>query len=385
MPEEILSDHPERLRAVFVSACNPLRAYPDTTAYEKAFGKLDLLVVNDIVMSESARLAHYVLPCRTFYEAWDATFFPWTYPDVYFQMRRPVVEPPDQCLEAAQIHTLLADKLGIIPEISEEVQQAAAEDRLTYGARLMEWAAGEPGAMAAMPFVLAQTLGRAWDSAAKAALWGMLMTAPKVFRKNAARVGFETGIDQGDRIFQALLDAPEGLWVGRADVDNPMEAVRTPSGKIEIFIPELADQARALDAVSETEALNLPVEFPLILNAGRHTKYNANTLMRNPAWNKDKRACTVAVNPSDAEAMGLADGQQVRVTTEAGSEVGELQVSDQVRQGTVLIPHGFGLIYAGKSYGINVNYLTKNTNRDPLGTPLHRFVPCRIEGMTNVK
>jgi anaerobic selenocysteine-containing dehydrogenase len=81
--------------------------------------------------------------------------------------------------------------------------------------------------------------------------------------------------------------------------------------------------------------------------------------------------------------MGLADGQQVCVTTEAGSDVGELQVSDQVRQGTVLIPHGFGLIYAGKSYGINVNYLTKNTNRDPLGTPLHRFVPCRVEGAAN--
>ena len=64
MPEEILSDHPERLRVVHVSACNPLRAYPDTTAYEKAFGELDLLVVNDIVMSETARLAHYVLPCR---------------------------------------------------------------------------------------------------------------------------------------------------------------------------------------------------------------------------------------------------------------------------------------------------------------------------------
>ncbi|MEJ2167584.1 MAG: molybdopterin-dependent oxidoreductase, partial [Desulfobacterales bacterium] len=110
MPEEILSDHPERLRAVCVSACNPLRAYPDTAAYEEAFSRLDLLVVSDIVMSETARLAHYVLPCRSYYESWDATFFPWTYPDVFLQMRRPVVDPPGQCLEASQIFTRLADK-----------------------------------------------------------------------------------------------------------------------------------------------------------------------------------------------------------------------------------------------------------------------------------
>jgi anaerobic selenocysteine-containing dehydrogenase len=380
MPEEILSAHPERLRAVYVSACNPLRAYPDTTAYENAFGKLDLLVVNDIVMSETARLAHYVLPCRTFYEAWDATFFPWTYPDVYFQLRRPVVDPPAQCLEAAQIHTLLADKLGLIPEIPDGLHQAAGGDRMTFGAKLMEWAGTEPKAMAGMPFVLAKTLGREWDSAAKAGLWGLLMTAPQVFRKNAARIGFEPGTDQGDRIFQALLDTPEGLWVGRADVDKPMEGIKTPSGKIEIYIPELAEQARSLDAAGETEELRLPDEFPLILNAGRHMKYNANTLMRNPEWNKGRRACTVAVNPADAESLNLTDGQQVRVTTAAGSEVGELQTSDQVRPGMVLIPHGFGLLYEGNVYGINANRLTQSTHRDPLGTPLHRYVPCRVEG-----
>ncbi|MCP4667318.1 MAG: molybdopterin dinucleotide-binding protein, partial [Deltaproteobacteria bacterium] len=100
----------------------------------------------------------------------------------------------------------------------------------------------------------------------------------------------------------------------------------------------------------------------------------------NPEWNKGKRACTVALNPADAEALGLSDGQHVRVTTEAGSESGELEVTEQVCQGMVLIPHGFGLIYDGDVYGINVNRLTKNTHRDPMGTPMHRFVPCRVEG-----
>ncbi len=53
---------------------------------------------------------------------------------------------------------------------------------------------------------------------------------------------------------------------------------------------------------------------------------NINTLMRNPEWNKGKRACTIAINPDDAGTLGLTDGQSVRVVTEAGSAVGELQV-----------------------------------------------------------
>ncbi len=379
LPEEILNDHPERLRAVYVSACNPLRSYPDTTAYEESFSKLDLLVVNDIVLSETARLAHYVLPCRTFYESWDGTFFPWTFPKVFFQMRRPIVSPPEKCLEASQIFTLMADKLGLIPEIPEAVYAAAKEDRFTFGAKLMEWAATVPESLAAMPFVLAKTIGKEWDSAALAGLWGVLMTAPKAFRKNAARIGFEPGMDQGDRIFQALLDTPEGLWVGEVDPEENFKAIKTPSGKVEVFVPELEEEAKNLDAASEDNDLKLPDEFPFILNAGRHTRYNINTLIRGQEWNKGKRACTVSVNPADAEALGFEDGQNVKVTSEAGSEVGELQVSAQIRKGTVLIPHGFGLIYGDTVYGLNVNKLTKNTHRDLLGTPMHRFIPCRIE------
>ncbi|MCP3955146.1 MAG: molybdopterin dinucleotide-binding protein, partial [Desulfobacterales bacterium] len=197
--------------------------------------------------------------------------------------------------------------------------------------------------------------------------------------KNAARIGFEPGMDQGDRIFQALLDTPEGIWIGEADPEDNFKAIKTPSGKVEVFVPELEEDARNLNDASETDGLKLPDEFPLILSAGRHTRYNINTLIRGQEWNKGKRACTVSLNPADAEAIGIADGQNVKVTTTAGSEVGELQVSEQVRKGTVLIPHGFGLLYGNEVYGLNVNYLTQNTHRDLLGTPMHRFVPCRIE------
>ncbi|MEJ2642629.1 MAG: molybdopterin-dependent oxidoreductase, partial [Desulfosarcinaceae bacterium] len=40
LPEEIKSDHPQRLRAALVSAVNPLRSWPDTQALEAAFGQL---------------------------------------------------------------------------------------------------------------------------------------------------------------------------------------------------------------------------------------------------------------------------------------------------------------------------------------------------------
>jgi anaerobic selenocysteine-containing dehydrogenase len=116
--------------------------------------------------------------------------------------------------------------------------------------------------------------------------------------------------------------------------------------------------------------------------AGRHTSINANSLMRNPAWNEGKRACTLAMHPRDGEKLGLIDGQLARITTEAGSAEIEVEITTEVRRGTVMIPHGFGMDYPGDIYGINVNRLTKNTHRDHFtATPLHRYVPCRVEAV----
>ena len=71
-----------------------------------------------------------------------------------------------------------------------------------------------------------------------------------------------------------------------------------------------------------------------------------------------------------------------RITTEAGEETIEVEVTKAARIGQVIIPHGFGLVYNGKTYGVNVNRLTKNTHRDRIAaTPLHRYIRCRIEGV----
>ncbi len=380
MPEEILSGHPQRLRAVLCSQSNPLRSYADTTAFERAFKELDLLVTCELAMTETAALSHYVLPARSGYESWDTTFFTWTWPEIYLQLRRPVVEAMGQPLEVAEIFTRLAARLGLIPAIPDSLRQAAKGDRLGFGMALMAYAQGEPLAQKMSPFVLAQTLGQELGSANLAALWGLLMSAPKEFRQNAARAGFAPGPAQGEAIFQALLANPQGLVIGRCDPEENLAALRTEDGKINVFVPEMADWLRAVEPEAEGRSLAGDAEFPLVLHAGRHMDMNANTLMRDPAWNQGRRACTVALNPQQAQALGLSDGQAVRVSTAAGSEVGELEVSEDVRPGTVLIPHGFGLQFQGASVGLNVNRLTSAGHRDPLaGTPLHRYVPCRVQ------
>jgi anaerobic selenocysteine-containing dehydrogenase len=246
----------------------------------------------------------------------------------------------------------------------------------------MKYVGANPASLGAMPFILAKTLGPELGSGNLAALWGLLQTSPKDFRKNAERRGFKPGPAMMEDIYQAILDNPGGLWIGKCDTANNMAMIRTEDGRLNVHVPEMDEWVRSIEPESEAEAIELDEQYPFILMAGRHMDMNANTLMRNPAWNKDKRACTAAMNPVDAEKLNLNDGQTVRVTTEAGTVEVELEVTDSTKKGQIIIPHGFGLVYEGKVYGANVNRLTKNTYRDKFaGTPLHRYVPCRIEAV----
>jgi len=383
MPEEILSDQPDRLRAVMISACNPLRSFADTSAYEEAFRSLELLVTVDIAMTETAALSHYILPARSAYESWDGG--PGGgFPKVFMQTRQPVLEPEGEQIEAGEIFLRLADRLGLIPEIPETLYEAAdSGDRLKYGASLVEYLQSNPKAGRAMPYILGKTLGKKLGSVQLASLWGLLQNLSPSFQEMAARVGYHPGPGIGEEIFQATLDHPEGLWIGEADVDtwDHFKAIATEDGRISLDVPEMADWIQEIDPALESEKLEEgEEEYPFIMSSGRHWDVNANTQMRDPAWNKGKRACTALMHPGDAEEFGFSDGQMVKVTTEAGEEKIEIQVTDTTRPGYIMIPHGFGLVYQGETYGANANRLAKNTHRDQIAaTPLHRYIRCRVE------
>ena len=381
LQEEIMHDHPQRLRAVLCSASNPLRSYADTTAYEKAFARLDLLVVADIAMSETAALAHYVLPCKTAFESWEGN--PGRgFSEVIARMRPPVIQAEGEQKENGEIFTLLAEAMGLIPPIPESLHTAAQSGSLMeYRQKLGEYLVSSPEGGKALPFIVAKTLGKALGSVHLASLFPLFIQLSKSRQEDSAKAGFPPGPDQGLSIFQAIRSHPEGILIEVRDPEKNLEALLTKNKKIQLYNPEVDDWIKKIDAVNEAEQLRLDENFPLILMAGRHMDMNSNTNMRDPAWNKDKRACTLAINPSDAEALGIADKQLVRVVTEAGEEDIEAEVTQDARKGQVIMPHGFGLVYDGVKYGANVNRLAKNTNRDFVGTPMHRYVPCRVEAV----
>ncbi len=385
MPEEILNDHPDRLRAVMVSAANPLRSFADTSAYEKAFKQLDLLVTVDIAMTETASLSHYVLPALSAYESWDgggATGFPKT----FMQFRRPVVEPEGEQIEAGEIFTRLADRLGFIPPIPASLYEAAeGGNRLQFGGALMVFLKDHPEAGRRMPYILSKTLGKKLGSGNLASLWGRLQTLPAPAQERAVRAGFISGPGLGDAVFQAVIDHPQGVYTGECDPEtwDQFQLVATEDRRINLDVPEMADWLKEIDPGAEEKRLRQDENiFPLIMSSGRHWDVNANTQMRDPDWNKGKRACTLTMHPKDAEKFGLHDGQMVKVITEAGEEIIELEVTEMTRPGYAVMPHGFGLVHQGKTYGANANRLAKNTHRDRIaGTPLHRFIRCRVEGI----
>ncbi len=380
MPEEILSENPERLRAVIVSGSNPLRSYADTTRYEEAFSRLDLLVTIEVAMTETARLSHYVLPAKSAYEKWDATFFAWNFPEIYFQMRSPAIAASGEQLEESEIDTRLAEKLGLLPDIPQELYVAAQTSRGEFAMALLNFIQAKPNAAKVLPFIVGKTLGPALGSMNKAALWGLLQTAPADFRANAARAGFDPGLEMGEEIFDKLMESPQGLWIGQSDPDN-LKGLKTADQKVNLYIPELSDWVNEITPEIELRELELSPDYSFILMAGRHIDENANTIMRDPSWNTGRsKACVLAIHPDDAAGMQLSDGDQVRITTKAGSEIIEIKIEDACRRGQVVLPHGFGLVFQNESRGINVNRLTAADHRDRLAaTPLHRYVPCRVE------
>src|SRR4051794_9820011 len=123
IPQEIETPGEGQLRALFVSAGNPVLSVPDGEAMERALGKLDLMVSLDFYVNETNRHADYVLPTTTFLERDDTPVaFLGFYTTPFVQHSDAVVPPAGEAREEWEIVEDLARPLGITPSSVRELR-----------------------------------------------------------------------------------------------------------------------------------------------------------------------------------------------------------------------------------------------------------------------
>jgi anaerobic selenocysteine-containing dehydrogenase len=101
---------------------------------------------------------------------------------------------------------------------------------------------------------------------------------------------------------------------------------------------------------------------------------------------KGPERCTLRVNPADAARLGLVDGGRARVTSRTGEVVAGVEVSDELREGVVSLPHGFGhdlpgvrMSVAREHAGVNVNLVSDAGFVDgPSGNAAFNGVPVVV-------
>lgn len=113
------------IRGMFILGENPMLSDPDLRHVEEALSKLEFLVVEDIFLTETGRLAHVVLPGACFAEK-EGTF---TNTERRVQRVRKAVDPPGQARQDWEILCDLSTRMGLpmhyeSPEaIMEEIRQ----------------------------------------------------------------------------------------------------------------------------------------------------------------------------------------------------------------------------------------------------------------------
>ncbi len=115
----------KEIKALYLVGENPALSDPDSQHVQEALSRLDFLVVQDIFLSETAKLAHVVLPAASFAEK-DGTF---TNTDRRVQRVRKVIEPignskPDWWIvcQVAQRLEAKGFDFGHPSEIMEEIR-----------------------------------------------------------------------------------------------------------------------------------------------------------------------------------------------------------------------------------------------------------------------
>ncbi len=268
------------LKAMFILAENPMMTDPDINHVRECLQSLDLLVVQEIFMSETAELADVVLPGTSFAEK-DGTF---TNTERRVQRVRKAIEPLGQARPDWQI----------ICDLAKRVEARLGRDK--SGATFGGWDYAHPSEVMTEINALAPIYG---------------------------------GITY-ERIEQGGLQ-----WPCRT-TDDPGTPV--------LHVGRFSRGPGRFSAVDWQPAKEMPDdEYPLLLTTGRVLyHWHGGTMTRRAAGlNEIYPDALVEINPQDAQRLRIADGDMVRVTSRRGEVVAKAEVVDRPDAGVVFMTFHF--------------------------------------------
>ncbi|MFH2007932.1 MAG: molybdopterin-dependent oxidoreductase [bacterium] len=316
LADEILTPGDRQVRALFVTGGNPLLTMPNAGRLREALRQLDLLVVLDIFLNETASEASYVLPTTSPLQRPD---LPFIFPLLlglqsrpYLQATRAVIPPTGEQRDEATIYLDLC----------------AAAGTPIFGSRPAQWLLGA-----------ARRLG---GGVPQQRLLDLLLRVT------------------GQPSFARLLDHPHGFPL-HPERDGTFlgRRVVTPDGKVHLAPSSLMAAARELETLFERERLSRP-PFRLITKR-RTTTHNSWT--HNLAEFVRRDTNHLWMHPSDAARLGLARGDLADVRSATATVRMPVAFTKELLPGVVALPHGWGhqhakgLSVASRTRGVNANLL----------------------------
>lgn len=157
---DILAAQDPPIRAVWITAGNPVAMLPESHTTVQALRSRELVVVVDNWLSDTAELATLVLPCNTLLEADDVLG---AYGHHYLGVARPVVPPPPGVKSDLEIIQALAERVGlsqVVAGSARDWQMKMLSPRLTeHGVTIEQLEAGPVRSPLASPVLFAAKPG----------------------------------------------------------------------------------------------------------------------------------------------------------------------------------------------------------------------------------
>ncbi len=366
LPEEILTPGDGQIRAMVTLGGNPCLSCPDSQNFAKAFEQLDFMVSVDVYLNETTRHADVILPAHSALEKshYDVAFYGLAVRNV--ANWSPAVFDADGPTDGEVLARLgmFAMGLGIDADV------AGAFD---MGLRsILESAVrNEAGA------VHGRDVDELIEMLEPGAPEDRMVDA--MVRCGAYGDGF--GADPDGLSLARMKAHPHGIDLGPLQ-PRLGNVVKTQSGRIDLAPSPIIAELGRLDSAESADS----EEGALRLIGRRHVRSNNSWMHNVNVLVKGRDRCTLMINPLDAEAHRLSDGDEVAVTSAVGSVVAPVEITDDVMAGVVSLPHGWGhdapgaqLSVAATKPGVNLNVLTDPGRLDePSGNAVLNAIPVTL-------